>query len=166
MLFDDELSDCLTRLGLDSASSLEWHLFLPRGMYSRGSGPLLGRRVKSDSSLWAAEIQNDNGNYHFYHLKAEKCYYMIYLLICWFYKEVSWNWVQTGTTTSTINQGFLGGFTEEKIQSVWASVPAFSSGGAESSTPLTNAQASLSDANFLKEADGNLSTWILHSSLK
>ncbi len=46
------------------------------------------------------------------------------------------------------------------------STPFFRSGGAESSTPLMNAQASLSEANFLKEADGNLSTWLLHSSLK
>lgn len=37
-------------------------------------------------------------------------------------------------------------------------VPLLVSGGAEGSAPLTKAQASLSDANFLKEADGNLST--------
>lgn len=37
-------------------------------------------------------------------------------------------------------------------------VPLFVCGGAEGSAPLTKAQASLSDANFLKEADGNLST--------
>lgn len=45
-------------------------------------------------------------------------------------------------------------------------VPLFVFGGAEGSAPLMKAQASLSDANFLKEADGNLSTWLLHSSLK
>lgn len=45
-------------------------------------------------------------------------------------------------------------------------VPLFVFGGAEGSAPLKKAQASFSDANFLKEADGNLSTWLLHSSLK
>ena len=48
---------------------------------------------------------------------------------------------------------------------VWTSVPFFTTGGADSSTPLKNAQASFSEENFLKEADGNLSTWLLHSSL-
>lgn len=36
--------------------------------------------------------------------------------------------------------------------------PALASGGAEGPEPRMKAQASLSDANFLKDADGNLST--------
>lgn len=56
-LSEDELSDCLTRLVWDSASWSEWHLFLPRGMYSRGSGPLLGSRSTADSTVEAAESQ-------------------------------------------------------------------------------------------------------------
>lgn len=54
---------------------------------------------------------------------------------------------------------------KKSFTSVQTRVPFFTSGGAESLTPLKNAQASLSDANFLKEADGNFSTWLLHSSL-
>lgn len=56
VLPEDELSDCLTRLGWNSAFSCSWwHLFLPRGMYSRGSGPRLGRRLAADSVPWAVE---------------------------------------------------------------------------------------------------------------
>ena len=64
VLSEDELSACLTRLGLDSASSSEWHLFLPSGMYSRGSGPLLGSRA-AGSTHWAAERQKHKQLYHF-----------------------------------------------------------------------------------------------------
>lgn len=56
VLPEDKLSDCLTRLGRDSAFSCSWwHLFLPRGMYSRGSGPRLGRRLAAEATLWAVE---------------------------------------------------------------------------------------------------------------
>lgn len=48
---------------------------------------------------------------------------------------------------------------------ICSSLPFFTSGTGEGSTPLKNAQASFSHANFLKEAAGNLSTWLLHSSL-
>lgn len=58
---EDELPDCLTLLGRDSSSSFEWHLFLPRGMYSRASGPLLGSRSTCDSTTWGAERQSLEG---------------------------------------------------------------------------------------------------------
>lgn len=49
---------------------------------------------------------------------------------------------------------------------VWTGSPVLWSGTTDGSSPLKNAQASRSDPNFLNDAAGNLSTWILHSSLE
>lgn len=78
----DKLLDCLTRLGGDVASSSEWHLFLPRGMYSRGSGPLLGSRLMSDSTLWANERQK-----HKLFILTMKCCCIVCLhVVLWLYE--------------------------------------------------------------------------------
>lgn len=41
--------------GASSWGSPEWLLFLPRGMYSKASGTLLGSRITPDSSIWETE---------------------------------------------------------------------------------------------------------------
>lgn len=58
LLSEEELPECLTFFACaSSCSSPEWLLFLPRGMYSRASGPLLGSRLTPDSTIWLTETK-------------------------------------------------------------------------------------------------------------